>query len=75
MHTCFFFHSTNLLPGTLKVRISSTSTSYVYSESEEEESEESELQEDQHRLVARKRAWFVDVIGMQLLKLCARIQF
>jgi len=57
------------------VRISSTSTSYVYSESEEEESEEYELQEDQQRLVARKRAWFVDVIGMQLLKLCVGTQF
>jgi len=75
MHTCFFFHLTNLLLGTLKVRIYSTSTSYVYFESEEEESEESELQQDQQRLVARKRAWFVDVIGMQLFKLCAGTQF
>jgi len=41
MHT--FFHSTNLLSGTLKVRISSTSTSYAYFGSEEEENEETKL--------------------------------
>ena len=51
------------------MRISSTSTSYVYFEREEEESEETKLQEVQQRLAARKRVWFVDVIGMQLLKL------
>jgi len=51
------------------VRISSTSTSYVYSESEEEESKETELQENQQKLAARKRAWFVDVIRMQLFNI------
>jgi len=40
--------------------------SYVYSENEEEENEETELQAHQQRPTARKRAWFVHVIGKPL---------